>query len=58
MNSKQVLQPEFSYGGIDAVIEKEFITKLIGLSNLKGKTLQDLEKAIWYITREINRRSK
>jgi len=32
--------------------------KYIWRADLKGKTLQDLEKAIWYITREINRRSK
>jgi len=32
--------------------------KYIWRADLKGKTLQDLEKALWYITREIHRRSK
>ena len=46
MNSKQVLQPEFSYGGIDAVIEKEFIAKLIGLSNLNDDEMFALTQCV------------
>ena len=32
--------------------------KYIWRSDLKGKSIEDLEKAKWYITREIEKRSK
>ena len=32
--------------------------KYIWRSDLKGKAIEDLEKAIWYIQREIDRRKK
>lgn len=32
--------------------------KYIWRADLKGKDIQDLEKAVWYIQREIQRRTK
>ena len=32
--------------------------KYVWRSDLKGKAIEDLEKAIWYIQREIDRRKK
>jgi len=32
--------------------------KYIWRADLKGKALQDLEKAVWYLQREIQRRKK
>ena len=32
--------------------------KYIWRADLKGKDIQDLEKAVWYINREIQRRTK
>lgn len=31
--------------------------KYIWRADLKGQSIQDLQKAVWYIQREINRRS-
>ena len=31
--------------------------KYIWRADLKGKTIEDLEKAIWYVRREIDRRN-
>lgn len=68
MSNDQVNSPKHYTthpSGIECIQITEHMTfnlgnaiKYIWRADLKGKTVQDLEKAIWYINREIERKAK